>query len=282
MKIGILGSGRVGYSMGRYLVGHQVEIVGYYDRHRERAEDAARFVGTASYLSMEDLVAASDTIFITTTDSEIANVWAKLRAMPIADKTMVHFSGSLSSDLFCDIAAIGACGVSLHPMIAFSDKYTSYEQLEGAFFTIEGETHAVDALTSLLTSLGNRVRQIDAAEKPLYHAAASVLSNQVVAVLDAGYQMLERCGFTEEEARAATASLVYGNVSHVMEKGCAEALTGPIERGDLTTVQKHLAAIAPEEMPLYRTLGLRLCEIAARKHPERDYEAMMHLITEAT
>ncbi len=74
-------------------------------------------------------------------------------------------------------------------------------------------------------------------KKALYHAAAATLSNQVVALLASGYEMLEACGFDTENARRASAALVRGNVENVIASGCVQALTGPIERGDLVTVK---------------------------------------------
>ena len=100
MKIGIIGSGRVGYSMGKYMQDHGIRVTGFYDRHRERALDAAQFTGTDSFDRIEDLVAASDTLFLTTSDGEIANVWDCIRHLSIQGKIICHFSGSLSSDQF--------------------------------------------------------------------------------------------------------------------------------------------------------------------------------------
>lgn len=281
MNVGIIGSGRVGYSMGRYLRDHRVDVTGYYDRHPERAADAADFTGTGSFQTMEDLVNASDTLFITTTDAEIAQVWDCIRMLSITDKIICHFSGSLSSVVFQGIEDTGASCVSIHPMLAFSDKYSSYRQLDHAFLTIEGMPEAVATMSELFSSLGNTICQIDAKDKGLYHAAASVLSNQVVAVLDSGYHMLMQCGFTEQEARAATGSLVSGNVKHVVAQGCVAALTGPIERGDTDTVIKHLLAIPQEDYEMYRILGRKLVGIAQMKNPQRDYEKLYQILEEA-
>ena len=75
-------------------------------------------------------------------------------------------------------------------------------------------------------------------KKAKYHAAASILSNQVIAVLDMGYTLLEDCGFTRAEAVRATGQLVMRNIENVLEAGCDGALTGPIERNDIETVKK--------------------------------------------
>ena len=163
-------------------------------------------------------------------------------------------------------------------MLPFSNKFSSYQQLEHAFFTVEGHPHAVQVITDLLTSYGNEVCQIDAAAKPEYHAAASILSNQVIAVLDTGYRLLEDCGFSREKAVAATAALVRQNIENVLSQGCVHALTGPIERGDVATVEKHLHCLNTEDAALYRILGTRLLTIAEATHPAQNYEIMIHVL----
>ena len=163
-------------------------------------------------------------------------------------------------------------------MLPFSNKFSSYQQLEHAFFTVEGHPHAVQVITDLLTSYGNEVCRIDAAAKPEYHAAASILSNQVIAVLDMGYRLLKDCGFSREKAVAATAALVRQNIENVISQGCVHALTGPIERGDVSTVEKHLQVLNQEDAALYRMLGTRLLAIAEEKNPAQNYENMEHVL----
>ena len=106
----------------------------------------------------------------------------------------------------------------------------------------------------------------------------SILSNQVIAVLDTGYRLLEDCGFSREKAVAATAALVRQNIENVLSQGCVHALTGPIERGDVATVEKHLHCLNTEDAALYRMLGTRLLAIAERKNPAHNYENMRHVL----
>ena len=112
---------------------------------------------------------------------------------------------------------------------------------------MEGQDAAVEAISGLFCSIGNEVCRIDGAKKAKYHAAASILSNQVIAVLDMGYTLLEDCGFTRAEAVRATGQLVMRNIENVLEAGCDGALTGPIERNDIETVKKHIACMQNDD-----------------------------------
>ena len=253
------------------------QVIGYYDTDAQSAKEAARFTGTDSF-SLEELVGLSDTLFLTTPDGIIEKAWDCIKEMSLANKIICHFSGSLSSVVFSGIETTGASGCSVHPMLAFSDKFTSYQQLNQAFFTVEGDKHAVEVMSRLLRSMGNEVCLIDKEKKVLYHTAASILSNQVVAVLDTGYRLLTECGFGREEAVRATQTLVRNNVENVIRQDTVAALTGPIERGDTATVEKHLSCLSGSDEQMYRVLAGKLVELAQVKNPQKDYTQLKELL----
>lgn len=278
MKIGFIGAGRVGCSIGKYLKESGLHIAGYYDTIKESAASAAAFTSSKEFANLSDLVSASSLLFLTTPDGIIIRPWEEIRSLPIAGKIICHCSGALPSDAFSGITQTNAFGCSLHPMLPFSDRFTSYEQLKHAFFTIEGCEPAVQAVSDLFTNLGNTVCRIHGSCKPKYHAAASILSNQVVAVLDTGYRLLEQCGFSREAARNATKELVLQNIENILLQDCVSALTGPIERNDIQTVQKHLDCLQQEDQNMYQTLGLKLIQIARQKNPSQDYSELQKLL----
>ncbi|MCQ4022323.1 MULTISPECIES: Rossmann-like and DUF2520 domain-containing protein [unclassified Ruminococcus] len=278
MNIGIIGAGKVGFSIGRFLADNNIHIVGYYDTNNQNAAAAAEFTGTDSFDDLSETVKLSDTLFITTPDSEIAKAWDCIKKMPVRDKIICHFSGSLSSDVFSGAKEAGAKACSVHPMLAFSNRYSSYKSLSNAFFTAEGDEGAVSEMESLLTSLGSIVCRIDKGSKALYHTAASVLSNHMVALLDLGYSLLERCGFSRAEAIKATNSLVKGNLQNVLDSGCVNALTGPIERGDTQTVAKHLRCLDGNDKLIYTALAQRILSLSKIKNKDRDYGEINELL----
>ena len=196
MNIGIIGAGKVGVSVGRYLKENNIQIAGFYDIDCDNAAFAAQFTETDCFSELKELVMVSDTLFITTPDAVIGSVWDCIKnSMSVQNKIVCHFSGALSSDVFTDSQSTGAGVCSIHPMLAFSDKLTSYRIPANTFFALEGDETAVSALKSLFESLGNTVCCIDKSKKSLYHTAASVFRNELVAVLDTGYSHLYECGF---------------------------------------------------------------------------------------
>ncbi|MGN0491388.1 Rossmann-like and DUF2520 domain-containing protein [Ruminococcus sp.] len=280
MNIGIIGAGKVGVSVGRYLKDNNIQISGFYDINSDNAAFAAQFTQTDCFSDLEELVKVSDTLFITTPDNVIGSVWDCIikNNMSVQNKIVCHFSGALSSDVFTDSQSTGAGVCSIHPMLAFSDKLTSYRIPANTFFAVEGDETAVSAVKSLFESLGNTVCRIDRSKKPLYHTAASVLSNELVALLDMGYSLLEQCGFSRDDAVKATQNLVSGNVKSVLENGCVNALTGPVERNDLQTVKKHVNSLEGEDRQIYILLAKRLVKIAKAKNEDRDYLKLTELL----
>lgn len=284
MRIGFIGAGKAGCSLGKYFSSKaqqaDILVTGYYSLIEEEARWAATFTDSLCYKKVEELIVASDTIILSTPDGAIKNVWDSIEKQDIEGKVFCHLSGSLSSDVFSGIEEYGAYSISIHPMFAFSDKESVYQQLNEVSFTLEGFSEAVTMWKDVLHALGNEAIEIPKEVKPMYHAAASLLSNHVIAVLNAGYQMLEKCGFTEEEARRFSRVLVRNNVDHVIEVGSVNALTGPIERGDVATVKKHLDVMGSDVDSLYRACGNVLIDIAKVKNPDRDYENITELLRE--
>ena len=141
-----------------------------------------------------------------------------------------------SIDRFFDAENRGAYRYSIHPLYAISSKATSYLDLGKACFTIEGSDAHLAELKALFSEMGNTVVAISPDSKALYHAAAVMVSNQIVALADMGTALLVKCGFSEAAAAEALSPLLLGNAQSVAEKGAVNALTGPIERGDAQTV----------------------------------------------
>ncbi len=276
MRIGIIGAGKVGVTLGKYLTDAGNTVCGFYSRTKTSAAQAADFVKTTLYEDLEDLVKASDTLFITVPDGEIGNVWDCIAGYDLTDKIICHFSGSLSSNVFSGIEHTGAAGVSLHPMYAFSDKFTSYQQFHTACLVTEGDPKALQPVRALFADqLGHAVLQIRTEDKIRYHAAAAMASNGMVALLEIAVRLLAECGFSDQDSLMLLRPLVRNNVAQMLKAGTVDALTGPVERGDIGTVQKHLDALqgGPAEC-IYRDLGDVLADLAKRKHPEWDDRAM--------
>jgi len=278
MKVGFIGAGKVGCSLGKLFAETQHNLTGFYSLTSSSAESAAEFTNSTYFQNLEDLIQDSDTVFITVPDDAITAVWEQLKHMSIAGKMICHCSGSLSSEIFRDIKETGAYGFSVHPLLAVSDRYTSYQELPKALFTIEGDATHISDIEELLYASNLQSARISADVKTRYHGAAVLCSNLVVALVQAAEDELRICGFSEEQLADAIAPLLLGNVNKVLSVGTKAALTGPIERNDVGTVKKHLDTFEGIDREIYRVLSKKTCEIAKDKHPSANYEALEQLL----
>lgn len=283
MKIGFIGAGKAGCSLGKYFASKSsqadIQITGYYSIISEETRWAAAFTDSDCFQTAEEVIAASDSIILSTPDGAIKKVWESFNKENVRGRIFCHLSGSLSSDVFSGIEELGGYPISIHPLFAFSSKESVYQQLNQVCFTLEGHPYAVAQWKDMLSALGNKALVISSEVKPKYHAAASILSNHVIAVLEAGYQLLEECGFSEEEARTFTSVLVRDNMEHVIRDGCVKALTGPIERADAETVAKHLSVLNPGQSEIYQACGRQLLAMAKEKNPDRAYSNIEDLLS---
>ncbi len=139
MNVGFIGAGKVGCSFGKYFQEHKIQVTGFYSKSEDSSLAASNFTSSKQYLNLRELVDENDTIFITTPDGQIQEVWQEIKNYQIKNKLICHCSGAISSDIFSNIQDYGAYGYSVHPMFSISDKYNSYKKLKKiiyAFLTI--------------------------------------------------------------------------------------------------------------------------------------------------
>ncbi len=277
MQVGIIGAGKVGTTLGACLKEHGIKVTGFYSRTYESAKESAEFTGTVPFHTLEEICQSSDTLFLTVSDDRIESVWDRIDKRLLFGKMICHFSGSISSVVFSGREQWEILAASAHPVFAFHDKFTSIQDFHGISFTLEGDQMAVTMLKDLLLELGHRPYLIDSKDKEKYHAAASMASNHAVALFSTAFSLLEECGFQEEEARELFAPLILANAKNVCENGCVKALTGPIERGDVTTVKKHLSVLRDDALEVYVVLAKKILELAKKKHPEREYAGLENI-----
>lgn len=292
-RVGFVGAGKVGTALGGLFRSCGIVISGYSSLLAEDAQAAAEKTASDAYADAAEVVEASDVIFFTVPDGEISNAWKSLVASygaaacdALFGKIVCHCSGALPAAVFADAAEYGAKAASVHPLFAISGGGSAQAKIGSALFTLEGDESALATVSALLDVCGVCHRKIASSDKPLYHAAAVCASNLAVGLFASAQTMLERCGFGADEARGALRALFVGNCESIAERGPIDALTGPIERNDAETVVGHLMAFREDptllkERDAYTALSRVVVEVAAAKHPERDYSHIAEILRAA-
>ena len=264
--IGFVGAGKVGCSLGKYFQEKSLPVSGIYSKNILSAKQAADFIGIKNY-SLKEIVGKSDLIFITVNDNQIKKVWKEIKdTCNYNNKIFVHTSGLHTSDL---LKSKYSFAYSLHPMYAFSDKYTSYKNLSQARFSLEGNKKYLEFIKKIINNLGNEVFEIKKEKKIIYHLANVMASNFVLSILDKSFSYMEECLEDKKKVRETLAYLIKSNVNNVIENSPKIALTGVIERADTKTIKSHLKAISIEDKDLYKLLSLNLLKIAKSKNLQK-------------
>jgi rfaE bifunctional protein nucleotidyltransferase chain/domain len=178
----------------------------------------------------------------------------------------LHLSGLLTSEELAALSEQGAEVGSLHPLQSIPDASRARQILKGSLFTFEGTRGAGEAARMIAASLGVEMIPITREDKVLYHASAVMASNYLVALMDQASQVIASAGLTLGHLMP----LVRGTLANVEAQG-SKALTGPVARGDWSTVRAHVDALReryPDLLPVYLELGRYTARMAGRRFPE--------------
>ena len=263
-SVSIIGAGRLGTSLAVALAAKGYSIRSLVARRVQNARKAARLLDAeVQILAAKQLrtMSCADLFLITVPDDQIAQVAHELSEIDADQKrTALHTSGALSSEVLEPLRKKGWHTGSIHPLMSVSAADAS---LRGAFWSVEGDRSALRLGKEIVRDLDGKSFSIKSEDKPLYHAAAVMVSGNVVALFDVALEMLGQCGLDRTTARAVLLPLIASSVRNLETKTPQEALTGTFSRGDVETVKRHLAMLKnPEVRNLYRILGKRSLEIA--------------------
>lgn len=209
----------------------------------------------ARTLSLSGAGPSSDIIWICHTDDALAETAKLLARKPgWSGKVVLHSSGALSSDVLSALKRKGASAASLHPMMTFVPGATP--RMEEVPFAVEGDVRAVSVARRIVRDFGAESFAIKKAAKPLYHALGSFSSPMIVAALVTAERVGRGAGLTTSQARRVMAPILRQTIKNYIERGAAAAFSGPIKRGDLNTVLRHLKELkrVPGASEVYRAL----------------------------
>jgi predicted short-subunit dehydrogenase-like oxidoreductase (DUF2520 family) len=270
-RLFVVGPGRAGLGLARAALAAGLEVTGVQGR---RARDTGPPLGPVHVPARPGDypagLARATAVFVAVQDRELDAALAPLAGAPLAPGAVVlQASGSAEPETFAGLRAAGvACG-TFHPLVPLAAPEHAPALLHGAWVGVDGDPAARDTAHALAARVGAHVLAIPAGERARYHAAAVFASNFPVVLAAVAERLLAEAGVARAEARPAVRHLLSSAAANLARgDDAALALTGPIARGDATTVARHLAALAgdAEAEGLYRALAratLRLTEAAA-------------------
>ncbi|HEY8104578.1 MAG TPA: DUF2520 domain-containing protein [Gemmatimonadales bacterium] len=259
-RTAIVGAGRMGQGIGLGLVAAGWDVLVLARTARPVSPGLEVAVGALT----ADAVRDRPLVLVATPDDAIAQAAEALAASGGVgrDHVVLHLSGLLDRAALAALERTGAALGSFHPLQSVAESAGAPAQLRGAFAGIEGDPRALAAGQRVAAALGMTAVPIDSAAKPAYHAGAVLAANYTTALVGVAARLAEAAGVPPETAARMYVPLVAGAAANLVDLGAAQALTGPIRRGDTGTIRAHLAALPAELRPLYRILGRQALKLA--------------------
>ncbi len=269
-RVFIVGAGRVGQGLARAFRISGVDIVGV---HGKRAAP-----GATSHGSLPGDIARANTIILAVRDDQIDAALEQVlgagsegRTGPLTSGSVIlHTSGTAEPAALELVSSRGLSGGTFHPLVPFLDPERAPELLRGAWVGVDGDADARSTSRRLAGHVGARTIDIPSGGKPTYHAAAVFSANFPIVLAEIAAELMQSIGVPAKSSESAVHSLMTAALSNATGKSPAEALTGPVVRGDAGMVRKHLDALAGDDRALgaYRRLSLAAVRIAKERGTE--------------
>jgi predicted short-subunit dehydrogenase-like oxidoreductase (DUF2520 family) len=267
-RINIIGCGRAAGSLAR-LWGQagSVHIGGVCNRSLHSSRKAVEDLGAGTAVASLDQFDAADFWLIGTSDGQISPTAVKickLRA-DLRSSIVFHLCGRHGTDILAPLVDSGCRVAAVHPVRSLTHERISLADFKDTAIVAEGSDETLNALKTLFVSIGGVWLPVKNIDRGLYHAALSIISNVTKGVTWKAQNWLEDAGIPHQMATAVAQKLLAITVEDIARSGAKHSITGPIVRGDTSTVEAHLKALegAPSaDVDIYRVLARTVFELA--------------------
>jgi predicted short-subunit dehydrogenase-like oxidoreductase (DUF2520 family) len=266
--IAVCGLGRLGTCLARALAGAGLPLSAVASASGVTAERVAAELGpSVQAVPLEELVEHAQSIFLTVPDAHVSAVSARLKARP--EQRLIHCSGALprqalETETEIENANVIAVHTAVfHPLQTFPPD-AEPTRWRGIYIGIEASQPALDAeLRALANRLGAHSLSLTGVDRAAYHACAVIASNYIVALHALAERIWTQAGVTGVDARSALLPLSQGALDALGQHVPAAALTGPLRRGDVSSIEAHLQALSgdAQAIAIYRTLARELLRL---------------------
>jgi predicted short-subunit dehydrogenase-like oxidoreductase (DUF2520 family) len=262
--VGIVGAGAVGTALGGALSRAGWPVAAVASRDAARRERFRAYVpGARAFAEANALLDEVELVILAVPDDVIPELAGRLHLY--SGQAMVHTSGALGAEVLEPARAAGTQVGGFHPLVAFADTDRAIAALRGATVAVEGDDQLAALLGDMAEAIGATAVRLAPGTKAAYHAAAVLSAGGFVALLDAIAELGRVAGLDEAGSLAIYGGLIEQTLGNARALGIQAALTGPMTRGDVGTLRRHLAALArhaPDALPLYEAAAQREIALA--------------------
>ena len=276
-SISIVGAGRVGTALAPRLAQAGYRINEIVCRNQPSSLRKARGLAREFRAKLQTTASATlqaDVVWFCVPDAEISRAAAALATRKWKGKIAFQASGTMSSDVLAALSRRGASVASVHPLMTFAPG--SRPEFSGVMFGVEGDRRAVRQARKIVQHLGGFVVELRKQDKAAYHSFATMTCPMLVSLLATAEKVGALSGIPAAAARRGMMPIVRQTLKNYFEAGPAASFTGPLARGDLGTVEKHLQSLtpSPEALECY----VALARAALRNLPSRRSRELMRVL----
>lgn len=243
LGVGIVGAGRVGAVLGSALrsVGHAV--VGASGISEESIERIATLLPGVPHLGVPEIIERAELVLLTVPDDELADVVSGIAATGgwQQGQLVAHTAGAHGIEILAPATAARAIPLAIHPAMTFTGTSLDLSRLIGCSFAVTAPNIVLPIAQALVVEMGGEPVVIAETDRARYHAALAHGANHLVTLVTQAMRTLESVGV--DEPGKVLAPLLNAALDGTL-RGGEQALTGPVMRGDVSTVEAHVSQLA--------------------------------------
>ena len=269
ITIGLIGAGITGTALAVRLAQQEYQVIAVSSRSLVSAENLAKRLNDCKVcMTAQEVADLAQFVFITTPDDVISKVANEVKWHN--DQNIVHCSGAHSTDIIETAETYGAHIGCFHPLQTFAGIEQAIDNIPGSTFAIEADGSLLTVLKKMASAMQGDWVILKAGDKVLYHAAAVFACNYMVTLVKLATDLWQHFGVPQGQSIKALMPLLRGTLNNIENVGLPNCLTGPIARGDLGTIEKHLEALESDNensylLNSYKQLGFQTIPIALAK-----------------
>jgi predicted short-subunit dehydrogenase-like oxidoreductase (DUF2520 family) len=285
-KVAIIGCGRLGSALAIAMHHKKYRIAELIDKRFLSAKRLAGMVNAETYSDKIQDLKAAEIVFIAVPDDAIVPVVSELATWLVATnemKFLYHTSGTLTSAVFDSLRNYQIAVASVHPIQTFPGSVDDWKRFENCYFGIEGDKTAIELFDTIFKKLGSKSITIPREFKSHYHLACTIASNFLVALMTPVTALFQKGNFSEQQVFEILSPLITTTLANLKNDGSEAALSGPILRGDTSTIERHLQILSkelPSYVSLYQFMAKILLEFNTVKEnlTKEQYESLTQLL----
>lgn len=283
LSVNFVGCGKLGKTLATLFLRHNITIGGIVTTSLQGAHQIVHQLGAGiACESIADLPPA-DIYFIATPDDLVEQTAIALHQQGkiAAGNIIVHGSGTLSSTALSSVKQNHCLIASMHFLKSFADTQNAIATFAGTYCAIEGDEKALAILKPIFANMGINIFSVNNIDKKLCHVASVMANNYLVTLHAHAHQIFLAAGLSETMANQISSKLMQDALNNLSSQTHQQALTGPLQRGDINTIRQHIRSLStsdlsPETRAIYHCLGKATLDLTSHTAPI--YQALKEIL----